>query len=43
MLQWGHDREVVEISSRAREIHEATSVLQWGHDREVVEIHFSAI
>ena len=42
LLQWGHDREVVEISYTVGD-GEVYMKLQWGHDCEVVEIRLGPL
>ena len=42
MLQWGHDRAVVELA-RLRYSPSRIGMLQWGHDRAVVELLNSII
>ena len=38
LLQWGHERALVEIASLPPTA-SAISPLQWGHERALVEIH----
>src|ERR1017187_4929604 len=38
MLQWGHDRAVVELTNGAAGSNGTNGTLQWGHDRAVVEL-----
>ena len=37
MLQWGHDKIVMEVAALER-LMQQTRVLQWGHDKIVMEV-----